>query len=591
MERRAWYVAAFTGTAVLIPVMLLPAGTTLDLLWLGLALATFTATLLGRRLHPPARRGGLGFLSASIAVLAVAAVLDLPWWRGDPGAALATVTTVLHASSFVLIAIAMMRLAAVRTPDGDPEGWIDAGLVAIATAAVLYDIISAPTAGTGRSLISSASLMLLPLLMAPVLAGAVRLLITGTHRYVAAWCFLAASLAGLVGNVLFILDPVSGRTELRPFWVVAYVAVACGTLHPTSARLSEPAPATGTRLAFGRLVVIGTALAALPAIMLRSAGGGSRVPAIAAIVSVALVLWRIARLLRDRERATEALEHRAEREAALSAIGRAAVTATSPAAFLAELTGDIDRALQARSALIGAGSSGDSDDTSSSDDTHIVVPLGASLETLEVRFPAGHPASDDDRRFVRTAADLAAAALRRWEAEEQLRHRSLHDHLTGLPNRALISERLRGAIEQWRATGAPLVVLFIDLDGFKAVNDTLGHGAGDEVLGEVAARLCAEVRAGDIVGRLAGDEFVVVCEDAVADTATDLAQRLLDAVSAPFELDLGDAHIGASIGVAHAEPADDPETLLQRADAAMYHAKHLGKGQVIVWSDPASVPG
>jgi diguanylate cyclase (GGDEF)-like protein len=361
------------------------------------------------------------------------------------------------------------------------------------------------------------------------------------------------------------------------------VTVACGTLHPTSARLSEPAPTTGTNLAYGRLVVIGAALAALPAIMLRSAGGGSRVPAIAAIVSVALVLWRIARLLRDRERAAETLAHRAEREAALSQIGRAAVTATGPAAFVDELIRDVDQALVATSSLLPSGSSADGDDT------RLVVPLGTSLGALEVRFPDDHLASDDDRRFVRTAADLAAAALRRWEVEEQLRHRSLHDHLTGLPNRALISERLRTTIGRSRATGAPLVVLFIDLDGFKAVNDTLGHAAGDEVLGEVAARLCAEVRAGDIVGRLAGDEFVVVCEDATADTATGLAQRLLDAVSQPFELDLGDAHVGASIGVAHAEPDDDPETLLHRADAAMYHAKHLGKGQVIVWSDPTPV--
>lgn len=572
---------------MLLPVMLLPVGVTLDLLWLAIAGAAFAATLIGRRLHPPARRSGLGFLSASMAMLAVAAALDLPLWRDDPSSALATVTTVLHASSFVLIAIAMMRLAAVRTPDGDPEGWIDAGLVAIATAAVLYDIISASMAGTGRSLIASASLMLLPLLMAPVLAGTVRLLITGTHRYVAAWCFFAASLASLVGNVLYILDPVPGQVELRPFWLVAYVAVAWGTLHPTSARLSEPAPATGTRLAFGRLVVIGTALAALPAVMLRGAGGGSRVPAIAAIVSVALVLWRIARLLRDRERAAEALEHRAERESALSQIGRAAVTASSSAAFVAELTRDIDRALQARSALLGSGSGADRDDSSPGDVTRVVVPLGARLESLEVRFPTDRPASDDDRRFVSTAADLAAAALRRWEVEDQLRHRSLHDHLTGLPNRALISERLLTAIDRSRITDAPLVVLFIDLDGFKTVNDTLGHAAGDEVLGEVAARLCAEVRVADIVGRLAGDEFVVVCEQAPADTATALAHRLLHALSEPFELDLGDAHIGASIGVAHAKPGDDPESLLQRADAAMYHAKHLGKGQVIVWSGTA----
>lgn len=385
----------------------------------------------------------------------------------------------------------------------------------------------------------------------------------------------------MTGNVLYIAtftDPHDHR--LRMLWLAGYVLLSCAVLHPSLARLCEPAPLTSGSLAVGRLAVIGAALAALPATMLRhQEADASRMPAFAAIVCVGLVLWRIARLLRDRERAAEALHHRAERETALSELGRAAVTATDRTAFTPELTGAIHRALGVSSSLTSA------DVGDEADATTVVVSLGSScLGVLRVRFPADRPADAEDLQFLRTAADLAAAALRRWDAEDQLRHRSLHDHLTGLPNRALVCDRLEGAIARAGGTGGDLVVLFIDLDGFKTVNDTLGHGAGDELLGEVAQRLLAQVRPGDVVGRLAGDEFVVICEDAPTTAATALAHRLLGAISAPFELDLGDATIGASIGLARTEPGDDPEALLHRADEAMYRAKHAGKGQVTLWS-------
>lgn len=164
--------------------------------------------------------------------------------------------------------------------------------------------------------------------------------------------------------------------------------------------------------------------------------------------------------------------------------------------------------------------------------------------------------------------------------EQQLRQQAFHDVLTGLPNRALFTERVIGALERHRADGRPLALLFLDLDDFKAVNDTLGHPVGDELVTRVGARLRRLVRSTDTVSRFGGDEFAILVEgdhDAVA-----MADRLVQELRAPFALRVRSLAIGCSIGIA--QVATDAETpgvdeLFSRADIAMYAAKRAGKGQ------------
>lgn len=163
-------------------------------------------------------------------------------------------------------------------------------------------------------------------------------------------------------------------------------------------------------------------------------------------------------------------------------------------------------------------------------------------------------------------------------AEEELRNLAHVDALTGLPNRRSVL----GTLARRAEAGTPVAVMFLDLDGFKAVNDTLGHEAGDELLIQVATRIESVTRQDDVVGRLGGDEFVVVCDPGAA---RPLAQRVLAAISEPYLLAAGPADISASIGVAIAlddEPASDT---LRRADEAMYDAKHAGKAQIRVTTD------
>jgi diguanylate cyclase (GGDEF)-like protein len=165
--------------------------------------------------------------------------------------------------------------------------------------------------------------------------------------------------------------------------------------------------------------------------------------------------------------------------------------------------------------------------------------------------------------------------------KSELEKIALHDGLTNLPNRALFRELTRGAVAAAERDGGKVALLFIDLDHFKAVNDTMGHAAGDALLLEVARRLKAGVRASDVVCRHSGDEFTVLLRDASQiDELAATADRLLKAVEQPVSLGRRDVQVTASIGIAlYPDDADGADTLVQHADTAMYVAKHLGKAR------------
>ena len=174
--------------------------------------------------------------------------------------------------------------------------------------------------------------------------------------------------------------------------------------------------------------------------------------------------------------------------------------------------------------------------------------------------------------------------------ESQLRHQAFHDALTGLANRSLFQDRLGHALDLHGRDLRPVAVLFLDLDDFKLTNDTLGHGAGDELLVRVSERLLAAVRTGDTVARLGGDEFAVLLEDG-GDPVT-VAAAIETALRAPFTLKTSTVKMGASIGVVAVEATDAPTTpdeLLARADTAMYAAKRSGKGQLRVFAKGMSL--
>jgi diguanylate cyclase (GGDEF)-like protein len=165
------------------------------------------------------------------------------------------------------------------------------------------------------------------------------------------------------------------------------------------------------------------------------------------------------------------------------------------------------------------------------------------------------------------------------ELKEELRHQALHDGLTGLANRTLFRERVSHAMQMSRRTGGQISVLFIDLDDFKNVNDSLGHSAGDELLSAVAERLREHCRPEDTIARLGGDEFGILLEEIDGPaTATAVAQRVLDGLSIPFSISGRQVKSLGSIGIAFGRYGDTANQVLRDADAAMYSAKRGGKG-------------
>ncbi|MCF6509233.1 sensor domain-containing diguanylate cyclase [Blastococcus sp. MG754426] len=216
----------------------------------------------------------------------------------------------------------------------------------------------------------------------------------------------------------------------------------------------------------------------------------------------------------------------------------------------------------------------------------VAVPLLAGSAFLGVAT-AGWPAAaapaepgGDVLARLCGVADQAATALQKARLLDTVRHQATHDALTGLPNRVLFAERLETALAGAGAGGG-LGVLFCDLDGFKAVNDSLGHAAGDELLRQVSARLRAAVRPEDTVGRLSGDEFAVVLPDLAGDgDARAVADRIRACFDEPFRLEGTPVRVGTSVGVAvlGADGGRDADALLRQADAAMYREKQRRAG-------------
>ncbi|HEX6460912.1 MAG TPA: bifunctional diguanylate cyclase/phosphodiesterase [Thermoleophilaceae bacterium] len=193
--------------------------------------------------------------------------------------------------------------------------------------------------------------------------------------------------------------------------------------------------------------------------------------------------------------------------------------------------------------------------------------------------------SADDVNFLQSVANVLAATIERRITEAETRHQALHDPLTGLPNRALFRDRLQHALARSRRKDTTLAVLFLDVDNFKVVNDSLGHEAGDELLKVLAPRLAESVRVDDTVARFGGDEFVLLCEDvAEEEEAIEIAARVQQCFARPLQIAGAEHFVTASIGVALPTPGHDaPDTLLRDADAAMYQAKERGRARFEVF--------
>jgi diguanylate cyclase (GGDEF)-like protein len=190
-------------------------------------------------------------------------------------------------------------------------------------------------------------------------------------------------------------------------------------------------------------------------------------------------------------------------------------------------------------------------------------------ETLEITF----------QPMARGGCVITVGDITEQKALDKLLHLAHHDPLTGLPNRTFFEKRFTAMLDAAKKSEERVAVMALDLDRFKAVNDTLGHQVGDELLKAVAKRIQGWLRAEDFVSRVGGDEFIVIHANPIGNSVEKLARRLIAAVSAPYDIEGNEIMIGLTVGIAHfSEDGADAAELMRNADAALYHAKNAGRG-------------
>jgi diguanylate cyclase (GGDEF)-like protein len=307
--------------------------------------------------------------------------------------------------------------------------------------------------------------------------------------------------------------------------------------------------------------------------------------------------------LRD---AQKRLEQTVAQQAAIAALGRRALEGGDPTDLMRETVAMLHRVLHVQSAavmenrndgstLVRALEGTPTNDAPGGDRGGTTIVIGgatAAFGTLEIEPVAPRTLTPEELDFLDAIANVLADAVARRNAEQELRHQARHDPLTGLPNRLLFVDTVSRALEQAASREHLTTVLFLDVDGFKLVNDSLGHAVGDELLQELAQRLGASLRPSDAIARFGGDEFVILCEDARDPrTAVLIAEDLVATVARPILMGGVEHVVSASLGIALAPapvsgmPPRAAEDMIREADAAMYRAKERGRGGVELYDE------
>ncbi len=579
------------GTAA-VAVLVTTVGAEAGLLGAG---ALVAAAWLAPRRRPDAWfHGGHWPRVAAIGVAGAWALLVVTQWT--TGALVPTVATAIVAlGAAVAVGGWMLSLLGARAMARRAEAWLDAALAAVALGALTIDALLHPPAWATVAVAPPLPSLALPLVLAVGAGVAVRLLLADAARLATAWLLLAGLLVALGGKVLLLLH-VDAPAEALTGLAVAPLLLAGALWHPSTAEVARPQPGPlAPSESAARLVVALMALAVPAVLFARHAPGeaSTLLPLAAAIVAVAVVPWRLALAVRQRHRELAEAHAHARRQTALASLSIAAVDGQTEHDVLVATAETAADALDAHVRLAPTEPAAP-DDASGVDEPspnghrgqpHDEPPPLARVAitdrtALEVtgRGPDAHPRqalTAAEHELLETAADIARTAIQRLRAEVELRHRSLHDALTGLPNRTLVRDRLAQALRKATRTGEAVGVAFLDLDGFKAINDDEGHAAGDHLLAAIAAHLPSALRATDTVGRVGGDEFVIVCPDAEEGALREVVERAARAVERAAA-EGGHPLISVSAGVCTARSGHDPDHVLAAADQAMYRAKRVG---------------
>ena len=563
------------------------------------------AVVAGVRMHRPAAPFAWYLIALGLALFVSGDVIAYNY-KALLGTALPfpSIADPVYLAVYPVTVAGLLLLIRRRNPGRDWASLIDATIVTIGLALLSWVFLMAPyahnhTLHLGTKLVSIAY----PLGDILILGVAVRMPVGAGRRSAAFYMVIGAIVAVLATDSIYgwILlhgsyhpgDPLDGG------WIVYYLLWGAAALHPSMTTVSH---AAAPKVTLTRIRILAIAAAALVApvieVVRASAHGGSDdvVVGCAAVVLFALVVVRMIGLARESAALAESVI-RTESEARLSAL----VQHSTDVILVITPATTVEYASTSVHDMLGYDAADFTGrrllDYLAGPDRTLFEPalamlLGSPSDTSQAfEFRIRH----SDGRMLQTEClitnllDNAAVAgivvnlrdiTERKRFEEQLTYQAFHDPVTNLANRALFHDRVGHALTRRRTNDQPIGVLFLDLDDFKTVNDTVGHADGDRVLQIISSRLRSALRVGDTVARLGGDEFAILLEDVAHEAAvTEIVEKLLEVIRAPLMIDDREVSVQCSIGIAVAESAVDTggavmaDELLRDADVAMYQAK------------------
>ena len=566
------------------------------------------AVLYGIARHDPARRSPWFLIVAALSFLVAAHTVWAAVANRDD-VMFPTVADALQVGFWILMLIAMFELSRQSGSEHDAFGGYEIGIIAIAVGVTVWLVVAEPYFSEREVTFAATAWAGAPALIGGLaFAAAVRSAAASAYR-----SFAPVVLMCGIG-VQLVADLIRGTQEIRgnfgPGGVIAGLGVAAPLVIAAAAldwtmaaenRPAAPNSALGVSRTVGLTVAVLTPMTVLIALIVSDLGSSTTVlvVSIAAFLAVILALARMWGLLDAVRTLTE--RRGQDRLAAM-------VEHSSDVVMLVDESGDIQYASPGLTGTLGHRAAdwigrpivdliAEEDRDAAAGEVDRLFSAGTNAT---VRFESSLVRVDGLRRRMEAtfanllggdAVDGIVATFRdvteQRDLERKLSHRAFHDELTGLANRALFLDRMDHALRVTRDDAEPVVVLFVDLDDFKSVNDALGHGVGDQLLRAIADRIRATSGSGDTPARLGGDEFALLLEDrGGVDRAIDVAERLLDSLREPVRLAGYDLAVLASVGVAVAAPGMTTSSLLRDADIAMYEAKRAGKGQIKIF-DPA----
>jgi len=520
-----------------------------------------------------------------------------------------TLSDALRLVAAILLVLGVLLYERESSPEGDSLGGIEIAIVSIAVGLGVWLAVVEPyLADRGLAFGDRVWAVLVPMIEAFALAIVLRAATRASaHRPapVLLGCGVALVLAAdLARSIAELRGGLDASGIVAALAIPGPLLIGAAALDPTMADRGTTSLG-GPVFGLGRVVWLSVAVLMPLTVLLTLSAASLATPttrtlsAVCAVVVVVLALTRMWRSLatvqmlterRGQDRLAAMVEHSSDVVLLIDADGVIRYASPGLASTLGHRPGD----WTGRS-VIDLVSSEDRDAAATELSKAVSLERGAM-----VKFEASLVRVDGQRRRMEAtianllggdAVDGMVATFRdvteQRNLERQLSHRAFHDELTGLANRALFLDRMDQALRNARTEEDPLVVLFVDLDDFKSVNDALGHGVGDQMLRSIADRIRRVSGPGDTPARLGGDEFAILLEDAGGvDRAVDVAEALLALLHEPVALAGYDLTVLASVGVAVSAPGMTTAGLLRDADIAMYEAKRSGKSQIKIF-DPA----